>query len=122
MTDEEKKQDRLARHRIQCKKYRDSARGKRVMAEYAEKYRGTERGKRIIRKCVDKYQETRTCFCAANHSRFWLPDDSLAANFVRLIKREFRTPELIERIRKPDKDMLQLLRLIKKLLPTADNR
>ena len=119
MADEEKKKDRLARRRIQNKKYRDSARGKRVMAEYAEKYRGTEHGKRIIRKCVDKYQETRICFVTANHSRVWLPDDSLGANFVRLLKREFRTPELIRRIREPDKDMLKLLRLAKKLLPPA---
>lgn len=119
MADEEKKQDRPARRRMQYKKYRDSDHGKRVRTEYAERYRRTEHGKRIIRKCVDKYQETRICFTAANRSRFWLPVDSIEANFVRLIKREFRTPELIRRIRKPDKDMLQLMRLVKKLLPTA---
>ena len=42
-----------------------------------------------------------------------------SANFVRLIKREFRTPERIRRIREPDKDMFKLLRLSKKLLPPA---
>lgn len=131
---EEARQHRLAMHRIHNKKYRESANGKRVkaeyakkyrasangkrvMAEYAKKYRQTKHGKQVIRKCVDKYQENRTCFQLANRSRVWLLADSVEANFLRLIKQEFRTPELVKSLRDPDVDMVLLMNLAKKLIP-----
>ena len=45
---EEARQHRLAMHRIQGKKYRESANGKRVMAEYAKKYKKQNMAKRLF--------------------------------------------------------------------------
>lgn len=114
---EEARQHRLAMHRIYDKNYRESANGKRVIAEYAKKYRQSKHGKQVILKCVKKYQENKTCIQLANHSRIWLVTDSVEANFLRLIKQEFRTPELVKSLRDPDIDMVLLLNLAKKLIP-----
>lgn len=113
---EEARQHRLAKHRIQCKKYRDSANGKRVMAEYAKKYKNTEHGKKVVRKCIDRYRENHVCIKTATHNRVWFPEDSLQANLLKMIKTEFRTPELIKSLRDPDIDMVLLLNLTKKLI------
>ena len=131
---EEARQHRLAMHRIHNKKYRESANGKRlkaeydkkyrasangkrVMAEYAKKYKKTEHGKKVVRKCIDKYRENHVCIKIATHNRVWFPVDSLQANLLRLIKQEFRTPELIKSLRDPDIDMVLLMNLTKKLIP-----
>lgn len=114
---EEARQHRLAMHRKYGKKYRASENGKRVMSEYAKKYRQTKHGKQVILKCVQKYQEDKTCIQLANHSRIWLLTDSVEANFLRLIKQEFRTPELVKSLCEPDIDMVLLLNLTKKLIP-----
>ena len=114
---EEARQHRLAMHRIQGKKYRESANGKRVMAEYAKKYKNTEHGKKVVRKCIDKYRANHVCIKTATHNRVWFPEDSLQANLLKMIKTEFRTPELIKSLRDPDIDMVLLMNLTKKLIP-----
>ena len=114
---EEARQHRLVMQRIYGKKYRESANGKHVMSEYVKKYRQTKRGKQVILKCVKKYQENKTCIQLANHSRIWLVTDSVEANFLRLIKQEFRTPELVKSLCDPDIDMVLLMNLTKKLIP-----
>lgn len=114
---EEARQHRLAMHRIHGKKYRESENGKRVMAEYAKKYKNTEHGKKVVRKCIDKYRENHVCIKIATHNRVWFPEDSLQANLLRLIKQEFRTPELVKSLRDPDIDMVLLMNLTKKLIP-----
>jgi hypothetical protein len=105
--------------KLRKKRYRQSEKGKRIMAKYAKKYRQTEHGKQVIRKCVEKYQENRTSIQLANHSRIWLLTNSVEANFLRLIKQEFRTPELIKSLRDPNKDMVSLMNLAKKLIPIS---
>ena len=100
-----------------AKKYRNTEHGKQVMSEYAKKYRNTDHGKRILRKAIDKYQEERTCIQLANHSRIWLFSDSPVTHFLKLLKQEYRTRDLIERLQSPTKDMASLMKLAKTLIP-----
>lgn len=114
---EKSRQHRLEKKREYGRRYRETEHGKQVMSEYAKKYRNTDHGKRILRKAIDKYQKERTCIQLANHSRIWLFSDSPVTHFLKLLKQEYRTKDLITQLQSPTKDMASLMKLAKMLIP-----